>query len=225
MHGMIAIDTSIACTCAISVAGKTLLIHRKDPRPAETLIPEIDAWTKKEQVSLLDVKEIRVGLGPGTFTGVRLGVNMAKAFSFSIGRDPLAQSTPKLLYEQSHKSPGALYAVIIEAYQGEVFFVLYDGDTGNEIIPLQHVKKDQMLLHLQQQSKPLVLLGPMALVAKDALSDAHANFHVSVDETCLVLNPEKLLSLPADAWCTHDRITLEPLYIRPPDAMLPRGKA
>ena len=53
-----------------------------DTRKAQAVLPMVDALLKKHQLSLQDISEIKVNPGPGSFTGVRVGVSIANALGF-----------------------------------------------------------------------------------------------------------------------------------------------
>ncbi len=57
---------------------KRLLDHRK----AQVVLPMIDEILKKNKLDLKDLTGIEVNTGPGSFTGLRVGVSIANAFGF-----------------------------------------------------------------------------------------------------------------------------------------------
>ena len=56
----------------------------KNPKDQE-LLTLIDQIMKKEKKSFKDIKEIKVNTGPGSFTGIRVGVSVANALAWSLG--------------------------------------------------------------------------------------------------------------------------------------------
>lgn len=65
--------------------GKELKIeHRIDRRKAQAVLPMVDDIVKKQSVLLSDLASIRVNTGPGSFTGVRVGISVANALSFAL---------------------------------------------------------------------------------------------------------------------------------------------
>lgn len=67
----------------VTINGKKDLIKQKiDKQKAQVVLPMIDALLKKHKLKLTDISEIRVETGPGSFTGLRVGVSIANAFGF-----------------------------------------------------------------------------------------------------------------------------------------------
>jgi tRNA threonylcarbamoyladenosine biosynthesis protein TsaB len=84
---VLALDTStIACSVGIYQNGKALAssLNNYDLNQAEELIPLIQDITKQAGFDLKDVDLISVTTGPGSFTGVRIGLMTAKSLSFAL---------------------------------------------------------------------------------------------------------------------------------------------
>ena len=80
---ILAIDTSSkVCSVAITEDDKTITsLHNDDEKTHSVkLMPMIDEAFKKTHLTLDDINLIACGLGPGSFTGVRIGIATAKAF-------------------------------------------------------------------------------------------------------------------------------------------------
>lgn len=56
-----------------------------EQRKAQVLLPIIEELLKKHRLKLQDLDEIEVNHGPGSFTGVRVGVSVANALSYALG--------------------------------------------------------------------------------------------------------------------------------------------
>ncbi len=63
-------------------------------RASQKLLPEIQKLLKKEGKTLKDLTEIEVNPGPGSFTGIRVGISVANALGFTLGI-PVTHNTPK----------------------------------------------------------------------------------------------------------------------------------
>lgn len=51
---------------------------------AQVVLPMVDQLLKKHKLTIGDIGEIRVNTGPGSFTGLRVGISVANAFAFSL---------------------------------------------------------------------------------------------------------------------------------------------
>lgn len=69
----------------LKMGKKKFLISRKiDKQKAQAVLPMIQALLKKHELKLTDLNGINVNTGPGSFTGIRVGVAIAKALSFAL---------------------------------------------------------------------------------------------------------------------------------------------
>lgn len=78
------IDTSNAEKIIVGIDGKK---YKKEARKekSQKLLPFIVELLKKEGKKLEDIDEIKVNTGPGSFTGLRVGVSVANALGWSLG--------------------------------------------------------------------------------------------------------------------------------------------
>jgi len=93
-------------------------------RHAEVLAPAIEFVSRQAQVSLRDVGAIAVDLGPGLFTGLRVGVATAKAMAQAL-RVPVVGFCSLDLLAYPVRSTRRLITCAVDARRGEVFSALY----------------------------------------------------------------------------------------------------
>ena len=72
-------------------------------KTSQKLLPFIMEILKKKKKNLSDLTEIKVEMGPGSFTGLRIGVSVANALGWSLGikvngKDPRKNEFPKIIY-------------------------------------------------------------------------------------------------------------------------------
>ena len=125
---MLAFDTATADTVVgLSGAGEPVAL-RHEPAPgerpghAEQLLPLCRQALERAGIEWHQVDRIGVGVGPGTFTGLRIGVATGRALAQSAGADVTAISTLRAL---AANLDGAF--PVIDARRGEAF-VLVDGE-------------------------------------------------------------------------------------------------
>jgi tRNA threonylcarbamoyl adenosine modification protein YeaZ len=202
----LAIDSATeACSVALFddgrlIAGDFRMLGRGH---AEQLVPMIAALPDKGHAA-----RIAVALGPGSFTGVRVGLAAARALAFAWGAELVGYPTPDLVGAMAREHRGEPVAVAMTGGHGEWFVAGYAGDGT--------------------PTRPLASLTPAAAVAASveplvAGSQAEALVAARGHGEALPLWPDaRALPLLSEAILTTD---VHPLYGRAPDARLPQSAA
>ena len=89
------------------------------------LFGEIDAMLARAGVAVRDLAAFAAASGPGTFTGVRIGLAAVKGFSDATGRPAIAISNLQALASYGSAS---LRAVVLDARRGEIYGAVYNSD-------------------------------------------------------------------------------------------------
>lgn len=124
---ILVIDTSgPECAAGIFDAERNLLVASKSETlgkgHAERLIPMIDEVLKDAGLTLKDMARIGVTTGPGSFTGIRVGVAAARGFALSLGIPAVGVTTLEVVAEQVLEiDPPAPVVAAIDAGRAEVF--------------------------------------------------------------------------------------------------------
>lgn len=82
---ILAIDTSLKDTVVVSLIidhKKTTIKRQSKKNKAQNTLPLIEEILKQEKISLKDLTEIKVNIGPGSFVGIRVGVSIANTLGF-----------------------------------------------------------------------------------------------------------------------------------------------
>ena len=98
---------------------------------SRVLFGEIEALLKRQNVALTNIELFAAAAGPGSFTGVRVGLSAIKGLADVLERPAVAVSNLEAMAEFGKTNARA---AIIDAHRGEIFAALYDG-SGNQIIP------------------------------------------------------------------------------------------
>jgi len=111
------------------VAATTLAAGR---RHAESIAPAVRFVCRQAGLALADVDIVAVDVGPGLFTGLRVGVASAKALAFALGVPVVAVSSLEILAGAlaGALAPGTLVIPVIDARRGEVFSARYRTEDG-----------------------------------------------------------------------------------------------
>lgn len=109
-------------------------------RHSATLAPAIERALKKSKLDLNDLDIIALGIGPGSFTGLRVAVVTAKALSYASKKKIIGVPSLEAIAQASDEKSRAI-AVIADARKGLIYFALYRrGSKG-----LQALKKPALV--------------------------------------------------------------------------------
>jgi len=141
MGTILCLETSSkVCSVAIGKDGLILDCEESDRENAHSsqLTSLIDLAVHNAGLELTDLDAIAVSMGPGSYTGLRIGVAAAKGFCFALDKPLIARSTLKsLAYGMTLKpgNPDALLCPMLDARRMEVYTAVYDR-TLTEIDPV-----------------------------------------------------------------------------------------
>ncbi len=96
------------------------ILMRSDERTAQVLAPSIQKALALADWPPKSVELVAVTVGPGSFTGLRIGVTTAKAFAYAIGAEVIGVNTLEALALQAPPSTAPLWA-ILNAQRQELF--------------------------------------------------------------------------------------------------------
>jgi tRNA threonylcarbamoyladenosine biosynthesis protein TsaB len=149
---LLAIETAtIAVGCALwgdgaPVASTTLVAPQ---RHAEVLMPAIEEMCRRAGWSVEDLDGVAVDVGPGLFTGLRVGLATARAIAMARDIPAAAVQSLECLAYPHRRRPGPLVAVV-DARRGEVYSAVFhsDGDGLTETRAARVTSPDQLAAEL-----------------------------------------------------------------------------
>lgn len=126
---LLAIETTAAvASVALYEDGEVLAVRRADSarKHAETLLPTIESLLREQNTSLQQIDAFAVDIGPGSFTGVRIGVTVANALAYACGKPVIAVNALKTLCMPFSDSGRPVLAVI-DARNRNAYAAVYCG--------------------------------------------------------------------------------------------------
>lgn len=93
------------------------------------IVPILDESLKKSNISLNEIDKIMVVNGPGSFTGIRVGVTIGKTIAWALKKDIIPISSLELI--ATTKSNKKYIVPVIDARRGNVFCGIYDQNLSN----------------------------------------------------------------------------------------------
>jgi len=220
--GILGFDTATADTAvAVTLDGEVVAERRDGPGPGErpshaaVLLDEIEACAA-DAGGWGRIERIAVGIGPGTFTGLRVGIATARALGQARGL-PVAPvgSLEALALGIGAGAPDRPRLPLIDARRGEAFAALYDA-SGDELIAPAALAPEDLVRRLADASGTPVAAGDGSLrfreqlesAGVDVLPDADPAHRMAARHIC-ALAAETEPGAPTD---------VKPAYLRRPDA-------
>jgi len=125
-------------TAAVSLAdengGLGSVVVARGRRHTETIAPAVEALCRLTGTALSDLDVLGVDVGPGLFTGLRVGVGTVKALSFALGVPVVAVTSLEILAHAlagSGVSAGRLLVPVVDARRGGVFSARFRSGAGD----------------------------------------------------------------------------------------------
>lgn len=186
---------------------------------ATGLLPMIDSMLRGRGRSPGDLQQVYVSAGPGSFTGLRIGITVAKSIALaSPGVKLVAVPTLDVLAENAPAEAKHL-VVVLDAKRGQIFTARYERDSGGDWVVREPAHLDTLAAMLERAARPLHLLGEGIPYHRQAIP-----------------NSADILITPADSWRPRagvvarlglamarrgeftDADVLAPIYVRKPEA-------
>lgn len=121
------------CSVSLSKDGETLVLKEDNSSSyshAETLHVFIDQIFKEANIKPSDIDAVAVSKGPGSYTGLRIGVSAAKGLCFALNKPLIAVDTLQNLVHQMHIEDG-LIIPMLDARRMEVYSAIYNSKLEN----------------------------------------------------------------------------------------------
>lgn len=229
---VLALDTShtkgsVAVTCGEEVRCE-ILFDAGDTHSA-TMMPAVDLCLRTAKVPLREIGLIGVVSGPGSFTGLRIGLSTAKAFAAVRGCPVVPVASLEVL-AAAFPYTGAVFP-LIDARRGEVYGALYNTEAGLpiEVVPPFSAEPGRVGAYLSGSGYdgPVVACGTGVQRYRESIEPLFPGGSCfpgprwSVPSASLLA----LLALKREPVRPEELSGLEPLYIRPPDARPPGSTA
>lgn len=204
-------------------AGEEVVFEREVPpgpdgRPAhsEALLAGIVA-AAEALGGWQSVDRIAVGIGPGTFTGLRIAASTATGLAISTGVPVVGVSTLEAM-ASSLGAPEGLRFPVLDARRGEVFIAAYSRE-GGVILPPAALSPEAAIAAILGTAGPVVVGGPGAVLFSERFADAGISVG-DPDSKTNRLSGVEVCRIGAAAPAPDSAQTPQPIYVREPDAEL-----
>ena len=160
-------------------------------KQSELMIPEIEKIFKRNSISPKDINEILVSQGPGSYTGVRIALTIAKVYAYALNLPIYAFSSLNIL-----ENPEKTSICLINAKGNRSYFAVYDKDVA--------IEKDKVLtngevIEYVNSHPEYVICGDASYI--DIVSEKHD-----------VL--KNMLRLKSDKYLVSNVLSLKAVYLK-----------
>ena len=216
-------STAKAASAAVCENEKLLALYNVDNglTQSELLLPMVENLLASLKLDYSDISIFATSVGPGSFTGVRIGVALLKGIAF--GRDAacIGVSTLEALAENA-KGLDGIIGPVMDARRNEFYNAIFkcEGKDLQRLTPDRAISADELSHELSQYNEKIYLVGDGYDVARKLLSERG----VKLSETPVLLRNENAYSIASVALKKYNNgeITTDteimPTYLRLPQA-------
>jgi tRNA threonylcarbamoyladenosine biosynthesis protein TsaB len=189
-------------------------------RHAETLVPSIEFLLRHADIEIHEISVVAVDVGPGLFTGMRVGLASGKAISQALRIPMIGISSLDLLAFPSRLSDRVVVPVI-DARRGEVFWAMYRTVPGGvqQVAPPTVGPVEELVADLLADSEDALCVGDGAhRYREEILEGIHCEIGDEVYPSAGPLVQLAHAKALREEWVNPWEI--EPVYLRAPDAQI-----
>ncbi|MFM8552071.1 MAG: tRNA (adenosine(37)-N6)-threonylcarbamoyltransferase complex dimerization subunit type 1 TsaB [Nitrospiraceae bacterium] len=181
---LLAVDTSTGWQSVAILDGATVLARSDQDAAgahARWLVPTIDRLLTESGLSLSGLDGLAVSIGPGSFTGLRVGLSTMLGFRTITGL-PLASVPTLEALAWNQRDVGRTLCPILKSRTGEVYWALYRWTSETELVRLSEERVGMCQALAESVAGPIVVLGEGWVSNRDALRQEFTARSVAVEE-------------------------------------------
>lgn len=220
------IDTATE-VCSVAIAREGRLVAMKENGEGlnhSTLLGVyVDAVLREARLAMTDLDAVAVSMGPGSYTGLRIGVSLAKGLCFGAGKPLIAVGTLDALAHAAIERVGleALYCPMIDARRMEVYAAVFDR-RERKVRDIEAVIVDEHSFSDLLADGPICFFGNGSDKVRGVLTHPNARFVSGVSTSAV-----NMMALAEQMFAAHDFVDVayfEPFYLKDFVATTPKHK-
>ena len=213
-------SSSVSASVSITENGITLAesFINNGLTHSQTLMPMVEKTLKDSGVSIKDIDLFAITNGPGSFTGVRIGIASVKGMADALNKKCMAISTLEAIAEPL-KNEDSIACAVMDARCNQVYTAIFEN--GKRLCEDKAVLIDELGVELKNYNKKVVFIGDGSVLCYEKLKDIVTDISVA-DENIRYIHASSIGRLAEDKIENGEEPTdsakLVPYYLRLPQA-------
>lgn len=169
-------STAVSASCALLYDGKVIAesFVNTNLTHSQTLMPMVEDMLKNAKTDIKDIDGFAINVGPGSFTGVRIGISAVKGMAFALNKPCAEVSTLECIMR------GVLYPIghyivhsVMDARCNQVYNAAFEIENGNvkRLCEDRAIKLDELKTELENLTLPIILVGDGAVITYNFLKE------------------------------------------------------
>ena len=227
---ILALETSAkAVSAAVTEDGRLLALGFQDTglTHSRTLMPIVEHLLKNTDLTMADMDAVAAAVGPGSFTGIRIGVSAAKGLAFAADIPAVGVSTLAAMARNAAFADG-LVVCAMDARRSQIYNALFEAKNGQltRLTPDRAIGLDDLAEELRGDPRSKIVVGDGGRLCAEALTAAGVACRLAPPH--LLMQSAATVALEAEEAARHGGLVsaqeLLPVYLRPPQAERLRGE-
>ncbi len=226
MATILNIETSTE-VCSVTIAKNGELLFKKETpeglRHSELLTVFIEELVKENNFELSQLDAVAVSKGPGSYTGLRIGVSVAKGLCYGLKIPLIAVNSLEVMgiHAAESSSEKMLFCPMIDARRMEVYTALYNAE-GEAILPVSAEIIEEDFLSDRLKTNKILFFGNGAEKCKTKITHSNALFNGPAKTSAQFM--QKLTEIKYNNQEFEDVAYFEPFYLKDFVATIPKNK-
>jgi tRNA threonylcarbamoyladenosine biosynthesis protein TsaB len=194
MARILSIETSTSiCSVAIHERGELRAVSEiKEPGAhAEKLLDLVDAAMKQAELRMSDLDAVAVSQGPGSYTGLRIGVSTAKGIAYGLEIPLIGINTLQAMAASQLVNQGEFVVAVLDARRKEVYTQTF-GDSLQEITSIEAVVLEEGVFASVLEKGKVYFVGDGADKVKEEIQHSNAFFPENWEQSSSAKNMGQL---------------------------------
>ena len=205
------------CSVALAEQGKIIDYHEINEgyKHDESLVFFVQQLLLKNNIKTQDLQAIAVSAGPGSYTGLRIGVSAAKGFCAALNIPLITLSTLHILAEAfvaTHPHFDGLLAPMLDARRMEVYTALFTNNL-ERLTPDAPLVVDNSAFSTQLLNQKIAFFGNGALKCQETITHSNANFTANIEVSARYMCQAAYKAYQKQVFA--DLAYFEPYYLKP----------